>query len=203
MIQRLSLPRPSQSAFFRRTWPALLVMIIAASSGFAQEAAAEQKPAFAIGAGDVIEVFIFEENMREECLVRPDGKISLPLAGEVAAAGRTPEAVAAAIREALLKFRDTSPTVTVKVREINSYRVYVLGKVASQQAVPSVVPLRLLQLLAIAGGPNEFAKGKVIILREGPGGVQIRREIDYGKVLDGRAPEQNVWLHADDIVVVE
>ncbi|NJN65185.1 MAG: sugar ABC transporter substrate-binding protein [Acidobacteria bacterium] len=181
----------------------LLVGAFAFAGALAQEAAPDPRPQYAIGPGDVLEVFIYDEQQRESCLVRPDGRISLPLAGEIVAAGKTPEDVANAVSDALQKFMTKRPTVTVKVVTINSYRVYVLGKVGSQGAITSVVPLRLLQVIAMSGGANEFATGKVVVLREGPNGGQIRREIDYDRVLSGKNPEQNVWLQADDIVVVE
>jgi polysaccharide export outer membrane protein len=160
------------------------------------------KPEYRIGIADRLEVFILEEDSREECLVRPDGKITLPLIGDLMALDRTPEQVARQIREALSEYH-TDPTVSVTVREINSYKIYVLGKVASQTAVESVAPLRLLQVLAIAGGPTEFANGKVVVLREGEQGGQERRKIDYDDILDGDAPEDNIWLFANDVVVVQ
>ncbi len=162
----------------------------------------DRKPAFKVGIADVLEVFVREDDTREECLVRPDGMISLSLAGEIHAAGRTPREIGEAITARLGQYYDHPPTVSVKVREINSYRVYILGHVGSQMMITSVAPIRLLQALAIAGGPDDFASGKVIVLREGPDGGQQRIEINYEKILRGSAPDQNIWLHSNDVVVV-
>jgi polysaccharide export outer membrane protein len=160
------------------------------------------RPVYEIGIGDRLVVFVYEEDSREECLVRPDGNITLPLIGDVQAAGRTPEDLTAEIRERLTKFQE-DPTVSVTVAEVNSYRIYLLGKIATPSQIESVSPLRLLQAIAIAGGPTEFANGKVIILRDRPGGGQERIEIDYDDILKGRAPEKNIWLRANDVLSLQ
>ncbi|RMF75747.1 MAG: polysaccharide export protein [Acidobacteria bacterium] len=179
-----------------------VLLATVASPAPAQEAEVlERRPPFRVGIADVLEVFVFEDGTREECLVRPDGMISLPLAGAIRAAGRTPEEIAEGIAQRLGKYYE-NPTVSVKVREINSYRVYILGKVGSQMMISSVAPIRLLQALAIAGGPDEFASGRAIVLREKPEGGQERFEINYEKILKGSAPDQNIWLQPNDLVVV-
>lgn len=182
---------------------AVLMSLLLPAPAALADAAAENdaRPPYEIGIGDVLEVFFYEEDTRETCLVRPDGSITLPLIGDVPAAGRTPASLTETITEAYSRFQQ-DPTIHVTVREINSYRIYVLGKVGAQQAIESNFPLRLLQALAMAGGANEFADGKVLILREGEKG-QERLEIDYEDIIKGRAPRGNVWLRADDVVVVE
>jgi polysaccharide export outer membrane protein len=158
---------------------------------------------YRIGIGDELEIFIYEDDTRERSLVRPDGRISVPLVGDIVAAGLAPEELAGRIREAAGKFYQAPPTVTVAVREINSYRVFLLGEVAEQTMLESIRPLRLLQAIAMAGGTSEFAKGKITVLREVEGGPQERIEIDYDKVIKGREPEGNIWLRSGDLVVVQ
>ncbi|GAB4224633.1 MAG: hypothetical protein Kow0062_26690 [Acidobacteriota bacterium] len=192
----------SAGRWFRIAAGLAVLLVTVASPAPAQEAERlERRPPFRVGIADVLEVFVFEDGTREECLVRPDGMISLPLAGAIRAAGRTPEEIAEGIAQRLGKYYE-NPTVSVKVREINSYRVYVLGKVGSQMMISSVAPIRLLQALAIAGGPDEFASGRAIVLREKPEGGQERFEINYEKILKGSAPDQNIWLQPNDLVVV-
>ncbi len=181
---------------------ALVLVVAPAFTALAdEESGSDTRPPYTIGIGDVLEVFVYEEDSSETCLVRPDGMITLRLIGDLAAAGQTPANLRETIKTALSRFQQ-DPTVSVTVQEINSYRIYVLGKVAAQQAIESNVPLRLLQALATAGGANDFADGKVLILREGAKG-QERIEIDYEDIIKGRAPRDNVWLKADDVVVVQ
>ena len=94
------------------------------------------------------------------------------------------------------------PVVTVAVRNIRSYRLFMLGRVGTQSMIESPTPLRLLQALAVAGGLNEFASKKIVVLRDTSEG-QKRIEIDYGDILKGKSPEQNIMLLSGDIVVAE
>ncbi len=199
--------RTGASTGRRRRAGAVLIVIAAAllAAGPAASPAGEgldRKPVFKVGIGDVLEVFVYEdEERREECLVRPDGMISLPLAGEIRAAGRTPEEIGQAVATRLSEYLE-NPTISVKVQEINSYRIFVLGRVGSQMMITSAAPIRLLQALAIAGGLDEFASGRIVVLRDGPDGGQLRYEINYDKILKGAAPEQNIWLQPNDVLVV-
>ena len=188
----------------RRGWAAAALAVVAAV-GLASaadpaapgKASGDARPGFKIGVGDRLDVFIFGEATPTECLVRPDGKITMPLAGDVQAEGATPTELAARIKSALEPFQK-DPTITVAVREINSYRVYMLGNVRTQMAVASTAPLRLLQALAIAGGLNEFADKDLAVLR---GGQRI--VLSYSKMVKGETPEANIWLETGDIVVAQ
>jgi polysaccharide biosynthesis/export protein len=158
-------------------------------------------PVYRIGAGDVLDIHVYAEDAREECLVRPDGRITLPLIGDVDAAGATPPELAERIKQKYLTFQ-SEPNVTVAVREIHSYRVYVLGEVAGSQMIESNTPLRLLEVIAIAGGFNEWAKKKLVVLRGQDESAQ-RFEIDYDELVEGKASSsRNLLLEAGDTVVV-
>ena len=194
----------SMKGRLRRGWGAAALAVVAAmGAALAAEPAAPAKaggdvrPAFKIGVGDRLEVFVFGEATPTECLVRPDGRITRPLAGDVQADGATPTELAARIKSALEPFQK-DPTITVAVREINSYRVYMLGNVRTQMAVVSTAPLRLLQALAVAGGLNEFADKDVAVLR---GGQRI--VVSYSKIIRGETPEANIWLETGDVVVAQ
>ncbi len=192
------------SSSFSVRWVALATALFAlflAPSGVvqAQDAADAAAEGYHIGAGDVLLVFIYEENSREQVIVRPDGMITLPLVGDLPAAGKTPREVAAVVAEAVSRYQK-EPTVTVAVEEIHSYRIYLLGNLGAQQSLESSTPLRLLQAIAAAGGLNEFANKKILVLRD-EGGKQTVREMDYDKIIKGKAPEQNIWLRSGDVVI--
>jgi polysaccharide export outer membrane protein len=173
----------------------------AAAEPSPSEESSSEEATFRIGVGDVLDVYIYEEEAREECVVRPDGRITLPLIGDVPAAGATPPELARRVTERLEPFQE-SPTVTVAVREIHSYKIYVLGEVAEQQRIESASPLRLLEALAIAGGFNEFAKKEIMVLRGG--GDQAQRfEIDYEAIVEEGSLEDNLRLESGDVVVVK
>lgn len=157
---------------------------------------------YRIGVGDVLDIYVYAEDSREECLVRPDGRITLPLIGDVEAAGSTPPELAERIKQKYLTFQ-SQPNVTVAVREIHSYRVYVLGEVGGPQMIESNTPLRLLEVIAIAGGFTEFAKKDVVVLRGQDESAQ-RFEIDYDELVEGKASSsKNLLLEAGDTVVVK
>jgi polysaccharide export outer membrane protein len=191
------------------TVPLLLALVLAVGFGGAtpaqQDAPAEPatgaaEEIYRIGVGDVLDVQIYQGETREEVLVRPDGRITVPMIGDVLAAGATPPELASRVSEKLSVYIE-NPTVTIAVREIHSYRVYVLGEVADQQMIESNTPLRLLEALAVAGGFNEFAKKEIMVLR-GSGPEAQRFEIDYEEIVEGRAAGDNLRLLAGDVVVV-
>jgi polysaccharide export outer membrane protein len=168
----------------------------------AQQPGAQARPLYRVGVGDRLDIYVVEENTHTECLVRPDGRITFPLVGDVEAEGQTPPDLAARIRAGLEPYQK-QPTVTVAVREINSYRVYVLGNVNTQGMIQSPAPLRVLQALATAGGLNQFAKKELVVIRNRKGAPPMRIPIAYTKIVSGENPESNIQLEAGDVVVVE
>jgi polysaccharide export outer membrane protein len=165
-------------------------------------AAVQARPLYRIGVGDRLDIYVVEDNTHADCLVRPDGRITFPLVGDVEAEGQTPPDLAARIREGLEPYQK-QPTVTVAVREINSYRIYVLGNVNTQGMIQSPAPLRILQALAIAGGFNQFAKKELVVLRDRKGAPPMRIPVNYSRIVSGETPESNVRLEAGDVVVVQ
>lgn len=133
-------------------------------------------------------------------LVRPDGKISMPLLGDIEASGATPMQLAAQISDKLQKFiRD--PEVSVVVSQIHKSFVYVLGEVGKKGPVDMDPGMSLLQAISSAGGLTDFAKkNKIYILRKVTGKEQ-RIPVDYKKALNGDASYNLTLLPGDTIVV--
>jgi len=157
---------------------------------------------FRIGPGDVLRVVVWGEPQHSLDIVRvrPDGFITLPLLDDIRAAGLMPTELRDRVRDALAKFVK-DPAVTVMVSEINSYRVFVLGEVASQGVLTFSRPTRLLQAIATAGGLTEFSKREVVLIREGADG-EIRTSVDLKKLMAGDARVDNPVLEPNDTLLV-
>ena len=155
---------------------------------------------YAIGIGDVIRVDVFEEPQFDgSAVVRPDGKVSLPLVSEVAIAGLTP-AQAEQLLAARLQIYVQHPKVTVTVEEIHSRVVYVTGEVLRPGAYALADQLNVVQLISRAGGTTAYAKKKQVYVLRASSGARIK--VDYRKVLQGQRVEENVLLNPGDTVVV-
>ena len=165
-----------------------------------QPAAAAEE--YILGVEDKLSISVWKEpDLLRTVTVRPDGKITFPLIGDVQAAGRTPRGLTDEIAKALSKFIK-EPVVTVIVEEINNYKVFVLGEVATQGALNLRRKTRFLEAIAMAGGLTTYAdKGNVTLLRYDEG-KESRTRIDYRKVVSGEKPEFNVWLVPGDTIIV-
>ena len=157
---------------------------------------------YVIGVEDVLSVVFWrEKDLSAEVVVRPDGKISLPMLNDVMAAGLTPEALADVVAKAATKFvRDAGATVIVK--EIRSRKIYIIGEVSKPGTFQLGSEMTVLQALGEAGGFIEGAdKGDVRIVRN-QGGKEIRFKFNYNEVVDGKKPEQNIKLMPGDTIIV-
>ena len=159
---------------------------------------------YKINAGDVLEVFVWnEEELSREVIVRPDGFISLPLAGEFRAGGQTPTQLGSAVTTALKEYLNDEPVVTISLRAMNGNIIYVLGKVNRPGAFPVVTQVDVAQALAWAGGLNAFAdENDIQVLRRNPDGSQQAMAFKYGQVKKGKKLESNIVLKSGDVVVV-
>lgn len=157
---------------------------------------------YTIGPADVLGIVFWRETeMSGDVTVRPDGKVSLPVIGEIAAAGMNPVALQEAVRVASSKFL-TEPNVVVVVRAINSRRIFVTGLVTTPGGQPLVGPLTVMQAIAQAGGVTEYADAKnITILRTEQGRSQVLK-FNYKDVAKGKNVEQNIVLKPGDTVVV-
>jgi len=152
---------------------------------------------YKIGAEDVINVNVWREpSLSGNLIVRPDGKITLPLAGELEAAGLTPEQLGVRVVAALGNFL-TKPEVTISVVSVQSKRYYLSGKVGRSGPTPLVTPTTVLQALSSAGLGQWAAKNKIIIMR----GTE-RIKFNYDEVIKGKKLEQNIYLQDGDHIYV-
>jgi polysaccharide biosynthesis/export protein len=155
---------------------------------------------YKIGVGDVLHITVWEEpQFTETAVVRPDGKISVPLVSDVDVSGHTPEAVQAALTEQLNKLVH-KPRVTVVVQEIHSRMVFITGEVQRPGAYPLMEAMNVVQLVARSGGLTDFAKQKKVYVLRAANSARVN--VNLQKVLKGDAPEQNVELAPGDTVVV-
>jgi polysaccharide export outer membrane protein len=159
---------------------------------------------FVIGNDDVLSINVWKEPdvSKASIPVRSDGRISLPLAGEIQAAGRTPLALEREIADKLKSYI-SEPEVTVMVQQINSQKYNILGQVNKPGAFPLTNSATVLDAIAVAGGFRDFAKKKsVYVLRQNPDGSQTRIPFNYKEVLKGENPAQNIKLQPRDTIVV-
>ncbi len=157
---------------------------------------------YTIGPDDVLGVVFWREpDLSGDVTVRPDGRITLPVIGELTAAGLRPDRLQELIGTAAARYL-TNPNVAVVVRTINSRRVFVTGQVTSPGPHPLKGPLTVMQALAMAGGVTEFANKKnITILRQGTSGTQTFK-FNYQDVARGKKLEQNIQLLPGDTIVV-
>jgi polysaccharide export outer membrane protein len=169
----------------------------------AQDDSAAPDSDYVIGVEDVLDVAIWKEPeiSRRGVIVRPDGKIGVPLVGDITADGKTPRRLAAELKETLVRYIK-DPVVTVIVEQVNSFKVYMLGSVGNQGALPLKRRTRLLEALAQAGGLTEFANKRIVIVRW-EAGREKRIVIDYRKLVGGERPGLNVFLRPGDTIIVE
>jgi len=158
---------------------------------------------FIIGKDDVLAINVWKEpDISRSIPVRSDGRISLPLVGEIQAAGETPLKLEQDIAAKLKNYID-EPEVTVIVQQINSQKFNILGMVGKPGAYPLVGSATVLDAIAQAGGFRDFAKQKSIyILRQNPDGTQARIPFNYKEVVKGRNTAQNITLQPRDTIVV-
>jgi polysaccharide export outer membrane protein len=158
---------------------------------------------FVISADDVLAVNVWKEaEVSRTVTVRSDGKISLPLVGELQASAKTPKQLEDEIGSRLSGFI-SEPAVTVIVQEVRSHRFNILGRVEHPGSYPVTESATVLDAIAIAGGFRDFAKQKsIFILRNKNDGTQTRIPFDYKEVISGKHLEQNIKLEPHDTVVV-
>lgn len=175
------------------------------SSGIEAQIAAIPSPGadYLIAAGDVLEITIYgEEGLnKQELVVRPDGKVSFPLIGDVQAGGRTTTQIKEDV-ETRSKQYVSKAVATVSVRQLGSMQYYVLGKVQKPGMFNVSKPVTVLQVLALAGGLTTFAdEANIKVVRNRDGQVTNLR-FNYKDVKQGRHLEQNILLERGDTVVV-
>jgi polysaccharide export outer membrane protein len=165
---------------------------------------AQADPAtYVIGAEDVLAVNIWREpEISRSVPVRPDGKITLPLIGDLETNGRTPLQLQAEITSRLEKYLN-HPEVTVIVQEVKSPRFNLVGEVVRPGAYLMTKPMTVLDAIANAGGFRDFAKpSKIYVLRMNADGTRSRLPFNYKQVVKGKNPAQDIELRIHDTIVV-
>jgi polysaccharide export outer membrane protein len=160
---------------------------------------AQETPNYVIQPNDVLRIFVWKDETlsQQRTLVRPDGRISLPLVQDIQAAGLHPGQLKQRLEERFKEWVDV-PNVTVIVDTIQSYEIYVMGNVANPGIVRSATPLTILQALGTAGGFREFAKKNGVTIIRG----KDRMRFNFDEFIDGRAPNENITLLSGDVVWV-
>jgi polysaccharide export outer membrane protein len=158
---------------------------------------------YLIGPDDVLSiVFWRDKDMSADVVVRPDGRISLPILNEVQAAGYTPEQLRTELEQAAAKFINGDPNVSVVVKTINSRKVYITGNVIKGGEFPLNGQMTVLQLIAVAGGLQEYADSKNIVVTRKESGKDVYFKFNYKDVVRQKNVEQNIPLKPGDTVVV-
>lgn len=158
---------------------------------------------YVIGAEDKLSISVWKEaDLTRSVPVRSDGKISLPLVGEVQAAGKTPMQLEGELASKLSNFI-TEPSVTVIVEQVNSKKFNILGQVVRPGSYPLAAAPTIVDAIAAAGGFRDFAKQKgVYILRKQANGADQRIPFNYKNFIHGKDLTQNVRLEPGDTIIV-
>lgn len=157
---------------------------------------------YIIGEEDVLTITIWKEHdLSGTMVVRPDGKITVPLVGEINVVGMKPLQLQTLLEDKLKPFI-TVPQVSISVNQINSRKIYLIGQVVREGSFPINSSLTILQVLSAAGGLRDFAKKKKIYILRKQGDEEIRFPFDYDAAIHGRNREQNILVQPGDTIVV-
>ena len=194
---------------------AILVMLLfGPGPGFAQGNLGAEKqggeeddpvpdtPAYVIKPNDLLEIVVWgEPDISRTVLVRPDGRISVPLVQDLQASELTPVELKEHMENRLKEYVD-SPNVTVIIEAIQSYKVYVIGKIQNPGGIVVEKPITVLQALTLAGGFQDYANESDISIVRTLGRDHLVFEFNYKDVIKGKKAEENILLRSGDVVVV-
>ncbi|MCK5340748.1 MAG: polysaccharide biosynthesis/export family protein [Desulfobulbaceae bacterium] len=157
---------------------------------------------YILGLGDVIEILVWkEQDLSRTLTIRLDGRISLPLVGDVMAADRSTQELSGYLEKKFSKIIE-EPAVSVMLIENNSKRYYIIGQIAQPGEFPINYPLTALQAIARAGGFNEWAKtSRISIVRRNMGREKFLL-FDYDSFIKGKHPAQNIRIMPGDTIIV-
>jgi polysaccharide export outer membrane protein len=173
-----------------------------ATAGGASAPAPTAVPEYHLQPGDLLTVSVWkEQDLTLEVLVRPDGGVSFPLVGDVAASGKSVEALRQEFTERL-KHYIPSPVVTIAAKTIGGNHVYVVGKVLRPGEYPFSRPVDVMQALSLAGGTTSFAAVNDIVILRRENGLLKALPFHYAEVEHGKGLMQNIVLESGDTVVV-
>jgi len=188
----------SKATFIKMMMWSFMLLVAAATSRYAHA----EEVAYHVQPGDVLQISVWKEtDLQAEVLVRPDGGISFPLAGDVHVEGMSIAQLTQALTERIQKYIP-DPVVTVATKSIGGNHVYVVGKVNRPGDYPFSRPIDVMQALSMAGGATPFASLSDIRILRRENGKQLSIRFNYNKVEDGKALESNIELRSGDTVVV-
>ena len=181
------------------SWGALLLIF---GCGAALGAGTAVMDGYLLRPGDLLIVSVWKEtDLQSEVLIRPDGGISFPLAGELQASGHTVEELRKMLETRVRKYVPDA-VITVSVKTVLGNRVYVIGKVNRPGDFPLSGPIDVMQALSLAGGATPFANTNGIRVLRRDGDHQIAIKFRYSDIEHGRKLDQNILLQSGDTVVV-
>jgi polysaccharide export outer membrane protein len=167
-----------------------------------KENAAAVDSGYRIQPGDVLQVSVWKEkDLEREVLVRPDGALSFPLAGDIQATDKTVEQLRRELGQKIGKYIP-DPVVTVAVKAATGYKIYVVGRVARPGEYVTTRYVDVVQALSLAGGVTPFASANSIKILRRKDSVVYAIPFKYGRIESGRSLEQNIMLQSGDTVLV-
>jgi polysaccharide export outer membrane protein len=177
-------------------WNVLCLFILFVSNALAADTV------YTIGPGDVLEISVWrDDSLSRELVVPPDGIISFPLIGDVNIIGMTVADLRKNVTQKLSEYVPDA-TVTIIMKQFNSLRAYVIGKVKNAGMYSISLDTNVMQILSMAGGLNPYASEDSIHILRQIRGKSVKIPFNYENVLKGRNLEQNITLHRGDVVVV-
>jgi len=191
-------------AFVRAlVWRAAILALVSCGGAPTYNWKAENAIGYRVGPGDVLKVNVWKhDELSQTVTVRPDGKVSLPLIGDVNADGRTVDEIATDVAKRGARYFQDNPPVTVQVSEVRSYKIYVVGEVQRGGEFTPNHQVTVLQGLAMAGGFTRFANAdRIIIIRKDSHGER-RMPFDYDAVVNAGDLQENLALQSGDTVIV-
>jgi len=179
-----------------------IVLLLFSSIASAQQTAVSDEAGYRVFVGDILEISVWKEpELQKTVLVRPDGKISLPLLGDIDAGGRAVSDIRESIVDEMQNYIP-EPVVTVSVTEIRGYKIYVIGQVNNPGMYTVMPTIDVMQALSLAGGTTAFASLNDIIVLRRIGSTRQAIPFRYSDVARGRELGQNIELVTGDVVVV-
>ena len=181
---------------------ALVIVCVLLTSHLRAAWAEEAGDDYIIRPPDVLEISVYgEPELSRQLVVRPDGRVSFPLIGDIRVAGRSTRQVKELVDQKLNAFVPEASS-TVIVRDLGSLMYFVIGQVAKPGVFNVSTPLTVLQALSLAGGMTTFADTDDILIIRGHGEATQRLRFDYSEVRKGKKLEDNILLERGDVVLV-
>jgi polysaccharide biosynthesis/export protein len=200
MVLALSAAATAQAVAQRTSTPATATSKMATPS--------TPPPSYIIGPDDVLAINVWQaKDVSGDVIVRPDGKITLSVGNDIVASGLTTEELKAKVTDELKKFYE-QPDVFIQVKQVNSRRVFITGSVGKAGPYPLTGPMTIVQLISMAGGLQEFADAKNIMVisgtLKGADGQPLTYKVNYDELLKGKnVAKNNIELRPGDTVMVK